>query len=240
MRTDLGQIAKAYLGSAAFFTIATEGIGAFIARQGGYSFDPVSAALLGFSVPALPFGWYLAGRVAYLSRPPQKMQPVQVAAYSRSIPLTHNGRTGNIFSNSVAWVVGQTLRQAQDAAPGQTLGFEDKPGRVMKYKEPKPEEPFIFWEQGMKSLITDVRLLNFCRIVWRRQQQVSFGDLASNRIFSREYFRQDCRPRWPRNDYESILHILESRQLVLNRWQGRGGELQYPPHITTEEARRRW
>lgn len=234
MKTDLGQIAKAYLGSAAFFTIATEGIGAFVARQGGYSFDPVSAALLGFSVPALPFGWYLAGRVAHLTRPPQKMQPVQVAAFARSIPLNHNGKTGNIFSNSVAWVVGQR------SAPGQTWGFEDKPGRVIKYKEPKPEPEFIFWEQGMESLITEVRLLNFCRLAWRRQQQVSFGDLASNQIFSREYFTRTCRPRWPKPDYRSIIHILVSRQLIVNRWQGRGGELQYPPGISAEEARRRW
>lgn len=235
MKTDLGQIAKAYLGSAAFFTIATEGIGAFIARQGSYSFDPISAALLGFSVPALPFGWYLAGRVAHLTRPPQKMQPVQVAAFARSIPYSQSGKPGNLFASSAAWVA--NLKPL----PGQAWGIGDgEATRTIKYKEQKPEPEFIFWENGMESLITEVRLLNFCRLAWRRQQQVSFGNLASNQIFSREYFTRICRPRWPKPDYRSVIHILVSRQLIVNRWQGRGGELQYPAHISVEEAKKRW
>lgn len=234
MKTDLTQIAKAYIGSAAFFTIATEGISAFLSRQGGYGLDPIGAALLGFSVPALPFGFYLFNRVAYLTRTPTKLQPGPGMAYARSIPLSSGGKTGNLFASSVAWVVGQK------SAPGHSWGLDGEPGWTMKYKEPEPEPEFIFWEKGMESLITEVRLLNFCRVAWRRQQRVAFGDLASNQVFSRQYFTRDCRPRYPKPDYRSIIHILVSRQLIVNRWQGRGGELQYPPHISVSEARERW
>lgn len=235
MKTDLTQITKAYIGSATFFTIFTEGIGVIARRNDAFSLDPITAAILGFSVPALPFGFYLFNRVTHLTRPPQRSMPGPVVAYARSIPLSANGQTSNLFASTAAWVVGSVK------SPGHTWGFDnDGQARTIKYKEPKAEPEFVFWEKGMDSLITEVRLRNFCQVAWRRQQMAGYGNLASNQIFSRNYFTRQARPRWPLPDYRSVLHILMSRQLIVNRWQGRGGELQYPPGISTEEARRRW
>lgn len=235
MKTNLTQIAKAYLGSAAFFTIAGEGGMVLVDRYSVlYRSDYLLPVIVGFALPALPFGFYLAGRVASLTRQPERSQAGPAVAYYRSIAHTVNGKPGNLFTNSVAWVVGQK------SAPGHTWGLSGEIGRTMKYKEPKPEPEFIFWEKGMESLITEVRLFNFCRIVWRRQQQASYGSLPSNQIFSRAYFTQQARPRYSLPDYRSVMYILVSRQLIINRWQGRAGQLLYPPGITVEEARLRW
>lgn len=235
MKTDLTQITKAYIGSATFFTIFAEGVAAIARRQDSYLIDPITAAIVGFSVPALPFGWYLFNRVTHLTRPPSRSQAGPAIAYARSIPLNANGQTSNLFASTAAWVVGAVK------SPGHTWGFEnDEHGRTMRYKEPKREAEFIFWEKGMDSLITEVRLRGFCQVAWRRQQSAGYGNLASNQVFSRTYFTRQARPRWPLPDYRSIIHILVSRQLIVNRWQGRGGELQYPPGITTSEAKGRW
>lgn len=235
MKTDLTQITKAYIGSATFFTIFTEGVGAIARRQDIFSFDPITAALVGFSLPALPFGFYLFNRVAHLTRTPDRLQAGPAAAYARSIPLSSNGKTGNLFASTAAWVVSPVK------AIGHSWGFDDNGGgKTIRYKEPKAEPEFVFWEKGMDSLITEIRLRGFCQIAWRRQQSAGYGNLASNQIFSRAYFTRQARPRWPLPDYRSIIHILVSRQLIVNRWQGRGGELQYPPGITVGEAKDRW
>lgn len=92
----------------------------------------------------------------------------------------------------------------------------------------------------MESQITEDALFAFCRVAWRRQQNVKFGDLAANKIFSRAYFTQEARPKYPLPEYNSILYILVSRNLIINRWSGKGGELHYPAYSTLLEAKKRF
>lgn len=222
MKTNLPEIMKAYLGSAAFFTIAGEGAMAL-----AYTYDLLRQPhillplAVGFGLPALPFGFYLAARVTYLSRPPERASATRPAYTS--------------FSHSAAWVAPQPK-----APPG--LWFFDffkGPTKTVTYR-PEPRQEFIFWEAGMASMITEFRLFSFCRIAWRRQQQMEFGNLGSNQIFSRDYYVSEVRPRFPKPDYRSIMHILKSRDLLINRWQGKGGQLRYPPYSTVQEAKLRW
>ncbi|MBE7553650.1 MAG: hypothetical protein HS126_21490 [Anaerolineales bacterium] len=218
MKTNLPEISKAYLGSAAFFTIAGEGAMLVAARFGWlHQPDYLLPALAGFSLPALPFGFYLAGRVVHLARPPERAArpPYQ------------------IYAHNAAWVAPQPK-----APPGGWI-FGGKPAKTIKYR-PERRQEFIFWEQGMDSMITEFKLFRFCKVAWRRQQQVLYRDLSANQIFSREWYTQEARPRWPLPEYRSVMHILESRYLVINRWSGKGGELLYPPYSTVEEAKLRW
>lgn len=223
MQTNLTQIAKAYFGSAAFFAVAGEGF-MFIADTYRLTARPdyLLPAVLSFSIPALPFGYYLAGRVAQLARPPQKAGP------------RYPQPTSNVFASGVAWVVGQLKPM-----PNQTWGLEDtsQSTRAIPYREPSRTE-FVFYEQGMRSQIIESRLYAFCKTAYRRQQHVLYGSLAANRVFSRDYFTKQARPRFPIPDYQSCIHILDSRGLIVNRYKG--GELMYTPGITVEVARRRW
>ncbi|MBE7474267.1 MAG: hypothetical protein HS114_34490 [Anaerolineales bacterium] len=222
MKTNLPEITKAYLGSATFFTIAGEGA-MLAAVHYGILPEPdyLLPILAGFGIPAIPFGFYLGARVVYLARPPARARPAYPSGGS------------SLFENLAVWIMPQPK-----APPGGWI-FGGKPARVIKYK-PEAKIEFVFWEEGMVSMITEGRLLEFCRVTWRRQQQVRYGDLSANQIFSRLYFTRDARPRWPLPDYTSVMHILLSRRLIINRWQGKGGEMRYPPYSTVEEAKKRW
>lgn len=214
--TNLWRIAKAYLGSATFFTIAGEGV-MFIADRYGFvtEADYLLPAIGAFSIPALPFGIHLAARVAQLTRPPQKGP--------RFAPA---GVFGWVVKPPKAIIHSWGLEDTEQPTKTVTIGRE--PSRV----------EFVFYEDGMRSQISESRLYQFCKIAWRRQQAVHFGSLASNRVLSREHFTKEARPRFPMPDYQSCVHILDSRALIINRYKG--GELFYPPGITVEEAINRW
>lgn len=230
MQTNLTQIAKAYFGSAAFFAIAGEGA-MFIAETYRYTARPdyLLPAVVAFSLPALPFGYYLAGRVAQLARPPQKVGPRYPQA------------TSSVFASAATWIVASTghFTGQIKPMPNQTWGLQDtsQATRDIPYKEPTRTE-FVFYEPGMRSQIIESRLYAFCKTAYRRQQHVLYGGLAANRVFSRDYFTKQARPRFPIPDYQSCIHILDSRGLIVNRYKG--GELVYTPGITVETARRRW
>lgn len=221
MQTNLGQIAKAYLGSAAFFTITGEGL-MFIAHHRGWIDQPdyLLPVVGAFSIPALPFGIHLAARVIHLTRPPQRGP-------------RYFGPPA-VLASLVPWLAPQPR-----APHGTAWGLEDPTfaSQKMKYKEPSRTE-FVFYGPGMASQITYSRLFSFCAAAWRRQQQVYYGNLASNKVFSREHFTKQARPRWPKPDYYSCLLILERTNLIINRHKG--GELLHTPAVTAEEAMKRW
>jgi hypothetical protein len=220
MKTNLPEITKAYLGSSAFFTIAGEGAMLAAAHYGVIpEADYLLPVLAGFGIPAVPFGFYLGARVAHLARLPERTRPL------------FDSRT-SVFQILAAWVAPQPK-----APPGGWIF--DGSGRKMKYK-PDPPKEFEFWEQGMESIITEGRLFDFCKIAWRRQQNVDYGSLGANKIFSRDYFTDQARPRFPLPDYKSVMWILMSRHLIINRWGGKSGRLRYPPYSTVEEAKTRW
>jgi hypothetical protein len=224
MQTNLWQISKAYLGSSLFFSIAGEGL-VYLAerRQWIDQGDYISPIVIAFSLPAIRSGFQLAGRVARLTAPPPRPGP-------RSLYPPPN-----LLTSAAAWLFSQPVNPT-----GYRWGWEDKPGPEAKkigYREPNRQE-FVFSEEGMLGEITESRLHTFCQIAWRRQQQVYYGNLASNRIFSREYFTKEARPRYPLPTYKSCIHILLSRALMTNRYKG--GELIYPAGITVDEAKRRW
>lgn len=223
MKTDLSEIAKAYLGAGVFFTIAGEGGMLFLANY-NYIREPdyLLPALAGFSIPALPFGIHLAGRVARLSRPPERSRPA-----------------GREPQHSLAHTVASWLAGQPKAPPGDWGFSEDVSQRAIKYR-PEPRESFIFFADGMPSMITEERLFEFCRIAWRRQQHVLYGNLKSNRIFSRNFFTRQSRPKFTLPEYLSCMYILARTNLILNRWQGKGGQLRFPPYATVMEAKLRW
>jgi hypothetical protein len=223
VKTNLPEITKAYLGAATFFTIASEGLMLAASKyQLFHRPDYLLPVIVGFGLPALPFGFYLAARVAYLARPPGRVRPM------------YPNQGGNFFSSLASFIAPQPK-----APPGGFTFGDGPPAKILKYK-PKADPEFIFWEQGMDSMITEIRLLGFCKIAWRRQQNVLYGKLNSNQVFSREYFTREARPRFPLPDYHSIMHILMSRSLILNRWRGKGGQLHFPAYSTVEEAKARW
>lgn len=214
--THLWRIAKAYLGSATFFTIAGEGAMLIADRYGlVHRADYLLPVIGAFSIPALPFGIHLAARVVQLTRPPTKGP--------RFAP---QGAFGWVVKSPKAIIHSWGLEDTEQ--PTKTIAIGREPSRV----------EFVFFEPGMRSQISESRLYQFCKIAWRRQQQVHFGSLASNRVMSREYFTKDARPRFPMPDYQSVVYILDSRSLIINRHKG--GELFYPPGITVEEAIKRW
>jgi hypothetical protein len=223
MQTNLTAIAKAYFGSAAFFTIAGEGLMYLSARAHWLNNPDYLLPVIGsFSVPALPFGFYLAARVARLTQPPARPGPRWPMA------------TSTLASLAPWFVPPQTPR-------GTAWGLEhpeELTGKPIRYPREPNRVEFVFYEPGMRSQISESRLYDFCKIAWRRQQQVHFGGLASNRVMSREYFTKEARPRFPMPAYQSCIYILDTRRLIINRYKG--GELFYTPGITVEEAMKRW
>lgn len=179
--------------------------------------DYLSPAILSFSIPALPFGFYLAGRVAQLTRPPQK---AGIRVWGSGSNQTLNPQPSTLFSTA-AWLVGQIKPM-----PNQTWGLQDtnQPTRTIPYREPSRTE-FVFYEEGMRSQIIESRLYAFCKTAYRRQQHVLYGSLAANKVFSRDYFTKQARPRFPIPDYQSCIHILDSRGLVINRYKGGGASV---------------
>lgn len=168
MNTNLTQITKAYIGSSAFLVIAGEGAIWFLdryhwVREPDYLL-PVAAAI---AIPAGYLGLQLMARGMRLSQPPAKRGPV----YSQP----------SVFASAVGWVVGN------GRGISHTWGLEDtaQPMTSIKLpKEPRRDE-FRFFEKGMTSEITETMFYQFCVTAWRRQQQVYYGNLAANRIFSR-------------------------------------------------------
>jgi hypothetical protein len=171
--------------------------------------------LVGFGVPSLAGGWGLAIRLYQLTAPDDG----RTVRGGRAIPLHANGRDeGNIFMSSVKSIFGtHEVARTRPIIPTRD-----------------------FWERGMESAIPEDMFFLFCKTAWRRQRNAEIGNAPMNVIFSRNYFTKEARPRYTKSDYESILWILSTRNLIYDRVQGKGGRLRYPPCTTLEQARLMW
>lgn len=226
--TNLTQIIKTYLGSSALFAIFGEGSMLYLDNYQGIQGDYFLPLLAAATLPALPPAIGLATRLGQLTEP---SRPTRNYGSRRRIAV--NGGTRELFMNAVDTVESIFFSPAAST-------------RKVKYK-PKPLREFLFDGIVLGGSIGTVdipegQLKEFCRKVFHRQVVALHGSgrIRANQIFSRNYFTKQARPSTPAPEYQAMMYILVSRNLVLNRRQGAGGRLRFTPYVTVEEAKGRW
>lgn len=71
--------------------------------------------------------------------------------------------------------------------------------------------------------ITERQILEFLRMGWKRQEN-------GKEPLTEKYWRKIHRPALKTAVYRGIINILVESGIIINRWQGRSGELALPPN----------
>lgn len=125
----------------------------------------------------------------------------------------------------------------------------------MKWK-PDPElNEFVFDGLGLPVAIHETTLMRFLKIARRRQTSAlydgknnrhwtggGYSRIKINWVLSEMVFTKRCRPRFPQDEYDSIIMVLGYTRLLLGRYRGSSGRLvgDYGIDRYAELAKSRW